>query len=167
MVIHFTAGSSSRKGSALSTRKVFLSRDASADFVVDNKTIVQINPEPKNYYCWAVGDGKGRYGVTNLNSIHIEMCSQLKAGTPASVPNHDGWSFTDAVVDNTVNLTKFLIRKYNIPLENVIRHYDASKKLCPGVIGWNTGYVYSSKTGKIISPHNTEEKWQEFKSRLV
>jgi N-acetylmuramoyl-L-alanine amidase CwlA len=167
LVIHFTAGVSSAKGNALAARKVFLNRDASADFVVDDETIVQINPEPKDYYCWAVGDGKGKYGVTNSNSIHIEICSNLEKGTTAKVPNHEGWTFTDAAIDNSVKLSKLLIRKYNIPIENVIRHYDASRKLCPGIIGWNPGVVYNSKTGAKTSAYSTEEKWKEFKSRLV
>lgn len=167
LVIHFTAGASSKEGNALAARKVFLNRDASADFVVDDETIVQINPEPKDYYCWAVGDGKGRYGVTNSNSIHIEICSNLKKGTTAKVPNHEGWSFTESAVDNTIKLSKLLIRKYNIPLDNVIRHYDASRKLCPGIIGWNPGVVYNSKTGAKTSAYSTEEKWKEFKSKLV
>lgn len=167
LVIHFTAGASSAKGNALAARKVFLNRDASADFVVDDETIVQINPEPKDYYCWAVGDGKGKYGVTNSNSIHIEICSNLEKGTTVKAPNHEGWTFTEESIDNAVKLSKLLIRKYNIPIENVIRHYDASRKLCPGIIGWNPGVVYNSKTGAKTSAYSTEEKWKEFKSRLV
>lgn len=167
LVIHFTAGSSSEKGSALATRNVFLSRDASADFVVDDETIVQVNPEPKDYYCWAVGDGRGKYNVTNANSIHIEICSRLKKGTTPSVPNHDGWSFSDSSIDNAVKLSRLLMKRYDIPVENVIRHYDASRKLCPGVIGWNPGVVYDSKTGVKTSERSTEDKWKEFKSKLV
>jgi N-acetylmuramoyl-L-alanine amidase CwlA len=167
LVIHFTAGTSSKEGNALAARKVFLNRDASADFVVDDETIVQINPEPKDYYCWAVGDGKGKYGVTNKNSIHIEICSNLEKGTTAKVPNHEGWSFTDASIDNTIKLSKLLIRKYNIPFKNVIRHYDASRKLCPGILGWNPGFVYDKKTGARTAKHSGEEKWVDFKNRLA
>lgn len=167
LVIHFTAGSSSAKGKAMAARNVFLDRDASADFTVDDETIIQVNPEPRDFYCWAVGDGKGKYGVTNKNSIHIEICSNLAKGTTVKVPNHEGWSFTDAAIDNAVKLSKLLIRKYNIPFDNVIRHYDASRKLCPGIIGWNPGVVYNSKTGEKTSAYSTEEKWKEFKNRLI
>lgn len=80
IVVHFTARSSSTTGKAMSTRNHFQTsnRDASADFCVDNETIVQVNPNILNYYCWAVGDGNGKYGITNTNSISIEMCSTLK-----------------------------------------------------------------------------------------
>lgn len=39
---------------------------------------------------------------------------------------------TDKTVSNTVELVQFLIDKYNIGINNVVRHYDASHKSCPG-----------------------------------
>ncbi len=48
LVIHYTAGGSSKEGSAASNRNVFLTRNASADFCIDDKTIVQCNPDPLN-----------------------------------------------------------------------------------------------------------------------
>ena len=166
LVIHFTAGGNSKKGAAEQTRKVFLTRNASADFAVDDTTMLQINPDLRNYYCWAVGDGNGKYGITNKNSMSIEVCSTLQSGTTGAVPNHAGWTFTDAALNNTVKLCKILMKKYNIPLSNVIRHYDASRKSCPGIIGWNDGTLYDAKTGKSLGKKNTSEKWLEFKKRL-
>ena len=58
LAIHFTAGSNSIPGRALSIYNTFMSRQASADFAVDDRDIVQFNPDIKNYYCWAVGDTK-------------------------------------------------------------------------------------------------------------
>lgn len=173
IAIHYTAGSSSKEGSALNTRNVFLSRKASADYVVDDAQIVQINPDIRNYYCWSVGDAKntasggGRlYGkATNKNTISIEMCSTLKKGTTALVPNHDGWSVTDSVVNNTLKLVRYLMVKYNIPKENVVRHYDVSGKLCPGIVGWNNAQLYTI-TGKQNSEKNKSDKWQEFWERI-
>lgn len=167
LVIHFTAGSRSTTGSALNTRKVFLDRKASADFAVDDTTMLQINPNLTQYYCWAVGDGKVHKTATNTNSISIEICSSLKPGTTAAVPNHSGWYFTEAALNNAVKLSKILMKKFNIPIENVIRHYDATTKCCPGLIGWNDGALYDSKTGKKIAGKNNSEEWKKFKSRLV
>ena len=166
LVIHYTAGKTSKPGTAASERKVFLNCSSSADFCVDDRDIIQINPDPRNNYCWAVGDGKGKYGVTNANSIHIEMCSYLDNGTNVNIPNHCGWHVTDAVVDKTVALAKDIMKEYNIPLKNVIRHYDASKKLCPGIIGWNDGVIYDAITGKATSKKNNNTEWDKFKSRL-
>ena len=56
--------------------------------------------------------------------------------------------------------------KYNIPLDKVIRHYDATGKLCPGVIGWNPGTIYDSLTAAPTKKKSTEEQWIAFKKRL-
>lgn len=168
IVIHFTAGSSSKKGKAKEVRDMFQksSRDASADFCIDDETIVQINPDLKKYYCYAVGDGKGKYGITNSNSISIEMCSTLQKGCTVNTANHSGWSVSDKVVDNTVKLTKHLMSKYNIDSTHVVRHYDASRKLCPGIIGWNDGGIYDEKTGKSLGKTNNSTEWNNFKKRI-
>ena len=166
LVIHYTAGTTSKKGTALATRNVFLHRKASADFIVDDTDIVQINPDIENYYCWAVGDGNGKYGVMNNNSINIEICSSLKKGTTYKVPNHNGWYFTDAAETNAIKLAKIIMEKYNIKLENVITHYDASRKACPGLVGWNKGRLYDESSGKVIGTNNTK-KWDAFKAKLA
>ena len=165
IAIHFTAGSSSKAGSAKSVKHVFEQRKASADFCVDDRDMVQFNPDLNNYYCWAVGDGNGKYGVTNKNSISIEICSSLKKGTSAAVPNHSGWYFTDAALENAVKLSKYLMKKYNIPIDRVIRHYDASRKSCPGLVGWNDGTLYKEDGSKTKEKNNSNE-WIKFKKKL-
>lgn len=167
IVLHYTAGGSSKKGSAVQTRNLFQNsnRGASADFCVDDETIVQINSDPLNYYCWAVGDGKGKYGITNANSISIEMCSTLKKGTSAAVGNHQGWSISSNVIELAIKLVKYLMEKYNIPIENVVRHYDASRKSCPGIIGWNDNEIYN-ENGKRLSVKNNSNEWLKFKEKL-
>ena len=109
-------------------------RGASAHYFVDDKQILRIiKDEHKSWHC---GDGKGKYGIRNENSIGIEMCI-----------NSDG-DF-NKTYSNTLKLTKYLMEKYNIPLENVVRHYDASRKLCPNVF-----------------KENNWEKWEKFKQDL-
>ena len=165
IVVHYTAGRSSRPGMAMAERNVFLSRSASADFVVDDGTIVQVNPDLKNKACWAIGDGRGKYGATNKNSISIEMCSTLKEGTSVTAANHDGWSISEKVQENTIKLIKILMKKFNIPISNVIRHYDASRKSCPGLVGWNDNWAVNAVTGVRIGKNNSQ-KWIEFKARI-
>lgn len=173
IAVHYTAGSTSRKGTALNTRNVFLKRNASADFVVDDGSIVQINPDLQNYCCWSVGDkknpysGGGRlYGVaTNRNTISIEVCSNLKSGYSTNYANHEGWYFTEASLDNALKLIRYLMKKYGVPKSNVVRHYDVSGKLCPGVVGWNDSYVYEDN-GKQLSKKSDSSKWLAFWSRI-
>lgn len=178
LAIHFTASSNSKQGRAKSMYDVFTSRKASADFVVDDRDIVQFNPDIKNYYCWAVGDNKqsSKGGVkfyskaNNKNTISIEICSTCTPATfiTVSKPNHTGWSFTDAALNNAVKLAKIIMKKYNIPIENVIRHYDITGKLCPGLLGWNDEEIYDKNTGKKIEGKwNNSNEWLKFKKRLV
>lgn len=163
LVIHYTAGASSAPGRAKNMNVSWeKTKRASADFGVDDRDMVQFNPDPKNYYCWAVGGGNG---ITNSNSVSIEICSNLKKGANASKANHDGWYFTEASLDNAVRLAKILMRKYNIPVERVVRHYDVTGKLCPGLVGYNDGPLYDAKGNK-TGKKNNSEKWQDFKKRL-
>lgn len=171
--IHYTAGSTSKKGTALATRNVFIQRKASADFVVDDETIVQINPDLRNNYCWAVGDKKNPYTgggslygkATNKNTISIEICSNLKRGTSAAMPNHEGWYFTEKSLNNAIKLVRYLMKLYNIPKSNVVRHYDISGKLCPGIIGWNNSTVYDTM-GKATSKKSDSDAWMVFWSLI-
>lgn len=162
--IHYTAGLSSKSGSAKNTANYFATTKiaASADFIVDDTTIVQYNPDPRKYYCWAVGGkpsdypntkGGSLYGIAkNANTISIEICSNNNTGTVTQA-NDSHWYFTDASINNTIELVKYLMQTYNIPVSNVIRHYDVAGKPCPGIIGWN------ANTGN-------EDKWKDFKAKL-
>ena len=163
LAIHYTAGGSSAPGRAKSMKAGWEKRKrASADFGVDDATMVQFNPDLRNYKCWSVGDRKNPYSgggqlygkATNANTISIEICSNLKPDFDASKVNHEGWYFTEASLNNAVKLAKILMKKFNIPLERVVRHYDISGKVCPGVIGWNN----ASK--------NNSKQWLAFKERL-
>ena len=173
IAIHYTAGGSSTKGSALNTKKTFQNRKASADFCVDDETMVQFNPDIKNYYCWSVGDkkypytkGASLYGkATNKNTISIEMCSNLKKGFDVKYANHEGWYISDKTISQCIKLVKILMKKYNIPIDRVVRHYDVSGKLCPGAIGWNNELIYSND-GKSAKKYSNSSKWLEFKKLL-
>lgn len=143
IVLHYTAGTTSAQGSAQNTASYFARtpNQASADFIVDDVDIVQYNPDPKNYYCWAVG-GKlysnkvcsiagTKYGqCKNSNSISVEMCSRKK-NTASLAVTDDDWYLTDATVNNAVKLTKYLMKTYNIDINHVITHCHVTGKWCP------------------------------------
>lgn len=120
IVIHDTGNTG--KGADVNAHFNFFNgadRQSSADYFVDDHSIGQF-VEDWNY-SWHCGDGKGRYGITNSNSIGIEICI-----------NSDG-NYVQAV-KNTVELVRFLMNKYNIDINHVVRHYDASRKSCPNQI---------------------------------
>lgn len=161
LVMHFTAGVTSKPGSARSTASWFANPKAggTADFIVDDAEIVQYNPDPTRYACWAVGGstygnkGGSLHGVaTNMNCVSIEICSTNKTGKVTN-PNDANWYFTDAALANAAKLARYLMQKYNISISRVIRHYDVTGKLCPGIRGWN-------------ADSGSEEKWKAFKAQL-
>lgn len=122
IVIH-TTGNAQKGADARAHFEYWNSRSVgqSADFVVDDKEALQINDYTK-YYTWHCGDGKGKYGITNGNSIGIEICI-----------NEDG-DFKKAV-KNAIQLVKKL--KAETGIEAVVRHYDASRKKCPAEFAKN------------------------------
>ena len=162
LVIHFTAGSSSKPGRAKSAKHTFETSQASADFCVDDRDIIQFNPDPYKYYCWSVGNSKT--DITNSNSISIEICSNIKTGRSVKYANTDGWYFTKETLENAKKLAKYLMKKYNIPKNRIVRHFDVNSKNCPGIIGWNTGSLYDDNGKKI--GQNNESEWLKFKDSL-
>lgn len=109
-------------------------KGASAHYFVSDKEIYQVVEDDRA--AWAVGDGEGRYGITNSNSLNVEMCCWS-----------DG-TVSEKTEKNALELGKYLMKKHGISIENVVRHYDASRKICPN---WSA---------------NNWSRWIEFKEKL-
>jgi N-acetylmuramoyl-L-alanine amidase len=118
-------------------------RQSSADFFVDSTQVLQVN-DYNTYYTWHCGDGKGKYGITNANSVGIEICVNPESNY-------------DMAFQNTVALVKHLMTELNIPIERVVRHYDASRKNCPASMSangwalWNTFKVQLAVNAELTS----------------
>ena len=164
IVLHYTAGVQSTKGSALATANWFRNPNAggSADFIVDDVDIIQYNGDIKNRYCWAVGGSKYTtlttsesatfYNkATNQNCISIEICSNKKNKALRNATDKV-WYFTDASVKNAVKLTRYLMKKYNIDINNVIAHFHITGKICP-----NPWCVDESRL----------KEWKSFKNQVL
>ena len=133
IVLHYTAN----KGDTAKNNVDYFyngDRQASAHYFVDDTSIWQ-SVEDSNA-AWSVGDGNGVYGITNQNSISIEMCCNLSGIVSSTTES------------NAIELVKYLQGNYNISNSNVVRHYDASRKLCPN---WSD---------------NNWSRWTEFKNKL-
>lgn len=128
IVVHDT-GNSGIGANAMAHVRYFQSSDrqASADYVVDDSQAIQLNPSILTTCSWHCGDGPQPYQerkITNHNSIGVEMCRNI-----------DGdWEKTK---NNTMDLVIRLMQDYNIPVSHVVRHYDASGKLCPAKMADN------------------------------
>lgn len=108
-------------------------RNASAHYFVDDNSIWQSVEESNS--AWSVGDGKGQYGITNQNSISIEMCCNSSR------------IISEKTETNALELVKYLMSKYNISISNIVRHYDASRKICPNwsADNWNRWTTFKNK----------------------
>lgn len=88
-------------------------------FFVDDEYIYQMLP--LDIHGWHAGDGAN--GVGNKQSIAIEICASKDY-------------YTDRYIKaelKAVELVKYLMKKHNIPINKVKRHYDyaTNKKRCP------------------------------------
>ena len=157
IVIHYTGNDGDM---ALNNAKYYASNvvKTSAHYFVDEKEIVQSVDDLR--IAWAVGGNKypscaqtgggTMYGkCKNANSISIELCDAVKNGVYAP----------DArTVERALALTRELMKKYNIPASNVIRHFDVTGKLCPAY--WSgkgsAGKWESEFHGKLAEPDYRE-----------
>lgn len=134
LVFHYTGN----KGDTAENNAKYFNKGnqgASAHYFVSDNQIYQVVEDVRA--AWSVGDGDGKYGITNSNSINVEMCC---------------WSngtISEKTENNALELGKYLIKKHGISIENVVRHYDASRKVCPN---WSD---------------NNWSRWIDFKNKLV
>ena len=136
IVIHYVGAVSTAKNNADYFHSV--NRQASANYFVDENDFYRVvRDEDAGWHCGT--NGKYYCGARNTNSIGIEMCCYM---------NNGKLDISEKVVSRTIELTKYLMAKYNIPIENVVRHYDVTRKLCPEPFVSN------------------ESRWIDFKNRL-
>ena len=127
IVVHYTGN----KGDTAKSNATYFHTavtKTSAHYFVDENEIYQSVPD--FYTAYSVGCKTGYYHkyARNNNTINIEMCDSFTT-IPAKTKQ------------NTFYLIKLIMDRYSIPVENVIRHYDVTHKLCPkpliSEIAWN------------------------------
>ncbi len=158
IVVHYTAGTSSKEAKDSVAGWNSSSSQASANYVVDQKKIVHTVPDDELVYTWHCGTSGKYYHPTcrNSNSVGIEMQSDYDGKFPGysklKYPTDwDKWYLRDEVVENTAKLVAYLMKKYHLTDvdKQVLRHYDVTHKECPyPMVGKN------------------EVKWVEFKQKV-
>lgn len=146
LVLHYTGndGDSDEANGEFFAKNIV---KASAHYFVDDDSVTQSVPDLD--IAWAVGGSKwadcgetggGKlYGiVTNSNSISVELCDVKRDGV---------YRASEATLANAIELCRDLMVKYDIPIENVFRHFDVTGKHCPA-------YMMD------------EAEWMKFKARL-
>lgn len=148
IVIHYTAGTSSAAGCAGSLAEWYKkganpANPASSDFIVDDETVMQYNPDIQHRYSWGVGGSKysslstsegGKYygKCKNSNCINIEICSNKKNKKSLNASDTD-WYFTDSELELAAALVRQLMAEYKISADHVIMHHHVTGKLCPAM----------------------------------
>lgn len=121
IVIHYTAND----GDTDENNGKYFQRPnigASAHYFVDEDSYtISVLEKDTAWHCGAKTYVHG--SCRNANSIGIEMCSEKDANKRYCINNE--------TFNNTVNITKKLMKEYGIPLERVLRHYDVTGKNCP------------------------------------
>ena len=153
IVVHDT-GNPSRGANATAHYNYFNGgdRSSSADFFVDDTQVLCVNDYYK-FYTWHCGDGRGKYGITNRNSVGIEFCINVD-------------SDRDKTLERTAQLVRELMQELNIPIERVVRHYDASRKNCPQSMsgnGWAQWYKFKEK---LKGEDLTMAQYEELKNEI-
>lgn len=118
IVIHYTANPGT---DAKANRNYFESRkncEDEAQYKVSSHYIIGLD----GTIVQCIPDNEIAYASNNRNSdtLSIECCH----------PDDSG-KFTDNTYQSLIQLTSYLCDKYEISEENIIRHYDITKKLCP------------------------------------
>lgn len=139
IVIHFTANNGdTAKGNCNYFQGT--NRNASAHYFVDENEIYQSVLDTDT--AWHCGANKYYHSYCrNSNSIGVELCSRIDS--------KGKYYFKDETVNNAIELVKMLMKKYNVPIENILRHYDVTGKICPEPFVRNV------------------KDWNNFKTRLV
>ena len=120
IVIHYTGnyGDTAEKNAEFFGRES-VKPSRSAHFFVDENAVWQ--SVPPDSAAWHVSSSAAVHSdCRNSNSIGVEICMLDKQG-----------EVRRGSVDRAVQLTRELMRKYGIPAERVLRHYDVIRKSCP------------------------------------
>ena len=130
IVIHYTAND----GDHDESNAVYFQKNitkSSAHYFVDDDSVTRSVPD--NYTAYSVGGNKYKdcsktgggklYGIVkNTNSLSIELCDTKRDGVLQA---------SEATMQNAAELCKTLMKKYNVGVDNVVRHFDVNGKHCP------------------------------------
>lgn len=114
VVLHYVGNP---KSSAMANRNYFENQKSGGRYVSSHYIvglegeILRCVPENEVAYC---------SNQANTYSISIECCHPDATG-----------KFTDATTDSAAELCAYLLKKYGLSVDDLIRHYDVTGKQCP------------------------------------
>lgn len=157
IILHYVGAVSTAKNNAEYFYDKY--RGASAHYFVDDKEIWQVVED--NDAAWAIGANKYYTDARNSNSISVEMCCYYMKNGNINVAKE--------VEEKAVELVKMLMKKYNIDVDHVIRHYDATRKNCPAPFVSDTERWNNFKKklqGEVVEEETITDKDSDYEKRV-
>ena len=152
------AGKYNRPGKASTPKKICVHYTGDPGASADRLALFfTTNPNAETSSQYVVGmegelirclpDNEQAYAATgnNKNVIHIEVCHPDKSG-----------KFTEKSIAALSELVPYLMKKYGIDSNNVVRHYDLTGKHCPMYYVDNTRWEELKQ--RITAEKSTENK---------
>lgn len=168
IVLHYT-GNGGTTATAKGNANYFKTTDrkASAHYVCDEKDVIyQCVPDTNAAY--AVGDnqkytngGASLKGIcTNSNSISIEMVSHSDSA--------GNYYISESTQQHARELARDLMKKYAVPIERVVRHYDVTGKMCPTTMCGDAAKnaLWAQFKNKIINEEEEEVTQEQFNQMM-
>ena len=119
IVIHYT----SNQGDTAKNNADYFAREkvgASAHYFCDENEIWQSAKDMDT--AWHCGAKTYRHpDCRNANSVGVEICMNDKTG-----------AVRQGSIATAAELVRYLMQRYGVPVDRVIRHYDVTGKYCPG-----------------------------------
>ena len=135
ITIHYVGATGTAEANCKYFEKVY--RGVSAHYFVGHAGDVWqcVDDNDIAWHCGTKKTYRHKY-CRNDNSIGIELCCRKNL-------SNNTWYFEEETIKATTELVKELMAKYNIPVGNIVRHYDVTGKVCPepyvrDTRAWNT-----------------------------
>ena len=145
---------------------------ASAHYFVDEDSATQSVPDEYiAWHCQTPGMAL-KCGCRNSNSIGVEMCSDYVNGKCV---------ITEKTKQNAAKIVKWLMAKYHIPPERVVRHFDVCGKECPlpwvknknewlgfkKILGSDAAAVMTEEVNEMVQTINITVNGKEIKADAI
>lgn len=155
IVVHYTGVPTARgKAKNIASGMLTSTRSVSTHYLVGEDGIFQVVDERNAaWHCGGVSEDN-KCDCCNAIALGVDLVEHKRNEKSDSINDKD-WYFSKEVLEKGAQLIADLADKYNIPYENIIRHYDVTGKKCPRpFVGKDTNEV----TGEL-----GEFAWMVFK----
>ena len=150
IVIHYTGC----RGMAREVARAMIRGKVSTHYICDEFEILHAVSEDSftAWHCSTI-HRKTYSAAKNHNSIGVDLCTKKGDWRSRCVADCD-WYFEHETMENAARVVADCMERFAIPLSQVVRHWDVTRKECPRPFVGDDINTHSGKTGI--------EAWAEF-----